>query len=125
MKIRTGFVSNSSTSSFVVITTKENHERVLKDMHPFHQEIIKTLTKEINFLEKDMLYSMELSDAGGYSHLFGEESPAQEIIDNYEGELPEDWDEEEGLYNASELHDSYIEKLKENPKEVFVASAYI
>jgi len=41
MKIRMGFVSNSSSSSFVVITTKETYNKILKSLSKIEQEAIK------------------------------------------------------------------------------------
>lgn len=35
MKTRAGFVSNSSSSSFVMIVTKEHYEKVTADLHPY------------------------------------------------------------------------------------------
>jgi hypothetical protein len=41
MKIRTDFVTNSSSSSFIIITTKENYDKVFEKLHPYLQEIAK------------------------------------------------------------------------------------
>ena len=117
MKIRTGFVSNSSSSSFIIITSKENHERVLKDLHPFYQEVIKIMSVEKNFFGKDMVYTMNLTDRGGNSTLFGEYSSVSEI--EYKGEKPEEWDEDERDFNS--IHYNYVKKLKEKPEEIFEA----
>lgn len=35
MKIRTGFVSNSSSSSFVLIVEEEHYKDMLKEAHPY------------------------------------------------------------------------------------------
>ncbi len=118
MKTRQGFVSNSSSSSFIIITTKENHERVLKDLHPFYQEIIKILIEEgASFLGKDVIYIMDMLDSIGESSLFGDYGSLSEF--EYKGKKPEDWDEDERDFCS--VHDDYVEKLKEKPEEVFTA----
>lgn len=40
MKTRLGFVSNSSSSSFVMLTSKENHEKVLATFTPEERELL-------------------------------------------------------------------------------------
>jgi hypothetical protein len=37
MKSRLGFVSNSSTSSYLIICTKEDHEKALEKLHPYYK----------------------------------------------------------------------------------------
>jgi len=37
MKIRHGFVSNSSSSSYVIIVTQKDHDEILKKMHPYYK----------------------------------------------------------------------------------------
>ena len=51
MKVRNGFVSNSSSSSFVCITTLENHQRAIQNVHPYTREVL----KQVKFEEKDFL----------------------------------------------------------------------
>ena len=34
MKTRQGFVSNSSTSSFILVTSKEAHDKAIKQLNP-------------------------------------------------------------------------------------------
>lgn len=102
MKIRTGFVSNSSSSSFVVLTTKENHENVLKDMG-----------KNGLLLAKSNIFQ-EL-------HLFGRSMVSLSYMDGNDGN---DWvdvidniaEDDEDL---SEILDEYMDKVKNNKNECF------
>lgn len=41
MKTRQGFVSNSSTSSFILVTTKKAHDKAIKELSPEAAEFIK------------------------------------------------------------------------------------
>jgi hypothetical protein len=43
MKIRSGFVSNSSSSSFVLVTSVENHERAMSELNEKEQKFINAM----------------------------------------------------------------------------------
>jgi len=55
MKIRTGFVSNSSSSSFVLTTTKENWENVKKELEPFQIAVAEFIMKHDTFAGIDVV----------------------------------------------------------------------
>lgn len=46
MKLRLGFVSNSSSSSYVVVTTNEMHEEALRTLHPYIQAVVESVIRE-------------------------------------------------------------------------------
>jgi hypothetical protein len=103
MKIRQGFVSNSSSSSFVVATSVENHERALKQFDEEGQKIINA-----------MMYK------GGT--LFGRKIMVGEEISTESygtlGEVLQELDLETSS-DAWETWNKYQEILKENKEEVF------
>jgi hypothetical protein len=47
MKTRQGFVSNSSSSSFVLIIGKETADKIISTLNPSTKEIVNWLKKEI------------------------------------------------------------------------------
>jgi hypothetical protein len=57
MKVRAGFVSNSSTSSFVLVVTKKNFDKVLKNS----DDLTKDLIKRLNIHETKKAFGKELT----------------------------------------------------------------
>ena len=53
MKIRSGFVSNSSTSSFCIIIPVENHEEIVSRLSDYGQKVIRALQRAGNFQLKE------------------------------------------------------------------------
>lgn len=88
MKIRNGFVSNSSSSSFIIITTKEEFNKILKMFDKKERKFIKAFFEGMiskNILGKKRLYlcseyssdhmmdvasDLELVGCGDEEHLF-------------------------------------------------------
>lgn len=50
MKIRSGFVSNSSSSSFLILLTKEAYDEVISGVDPLAQAVVEQLSRKTKFL---------------------------------------------------------------------------
>ena len=46
MKIRNGFVSNSSSSSYVIVCSEKAHKKALEALHPYYQKWLENLHAE-------------------------------------------------------------------------------
>lgn len=76
MKIRSGFVSNSSSSSFVLIAEKQDIDTILKEGHEVIRHLIRNGEKVKAFGKELELFSgYESTEDGGYE------------LDDYVGEI--------------------------------------
>jgi hypothetical protein len=105
MKIRSRFVSNSSSSSFIVLVTKEAHEEAMAKLHPWERTVVDCFMSEGKIGNQEIYYGGHFSSDGcdAFEYLSVEEAPqelkdaaskwdtAERIAwDKYESSLPKD-----------------------------------
>jgi len=66
MKTRNSFVSNSSSSSFVLVATFEAHDKIMAKLSETEQKIMKHLITENTFGNQKVKIFKDYCDAGGY-----------------------------------------------------------
>ena len=115
MKLRRGFVSNSSTSSFLLMTTKTRHEKICAGLHPFVLAAVESAISEGIFCGQKVVWMQDLRTPDGYSYLdgcIGDESDFE-----FDGEIPKGrWDEN---MSPSEAVDIWQDAVKgETEKDV-------
>jgi len=67
MKIRHGFVSNSSSSSFVVMMTKEHFDKAMDAIHPYSKACIEALGFSKGKFNEDEVITIGSLSVQGYS----------------------------------------------------------
>lgn len=117
MKIRTGFVSNSSSSSFVVVTTKENYEKCLNEADQLTKDIVKAIG-----YEKETIFGRDCYVISSWNDASGSGA-----IGNVDVEDPEfesdlvcekiDYDED---FEWQETWDNFCDLLEDNKEETHV-----
>lgn len=120
MKIRQGFVSNSSSSSFIVVITKSVFDDALKLIEDKrYVKVLKYISKPEKRWGEKLVAIHEYTDTGGYSSIFGEGDNECGLTDE-ELHRDETDDGDGDLFYPSEALDELqnaLEKLKKtNPK---------
>ena len=111
MKIRSGFVSNSSTSSFILIT---DDETMLKTkLTPYERAVANTIMQRRNILGRELWVIMLYMGQGGDGAL-------DRLDVDYDGPVD---DPEEDFYGYSGAFERIVKKLKANG-QVFEESIY-
>lgn len=90
MKIRYGFVSNSSSSSFCLIVRRKTFEDTLKQMDKNDAEIVKSWSSIDKIGEEEFVCFAGMNDMGGMSNLFSPEY--NEDLREYQEYIDEKWD---------------------------------
>lgn len=107
MKVRNGFVSNSSSSSFVIVTTKDEHEKAFKKLNQEEKNIIKD---SFSFDEKlgMVMFAYHQSDGSIYAY---EANGGRS--EGFKRNLTEDDSEDYEIFEKTEgAIDSYVDKVK-------------
>lgn len=82
MKIRSGLVSNSSSSSFTCLVKKETYDKAIKEVHPYFKAVIETVSQKTKVFGLDAVCIETFDTPGGSMWEYTE-------ID-YDGEIPND-----------------------------------
>jgi hypothetical protein len=112
MKVRTGFVSNSSSSSFILIVDKDIFD---KEFYEIELEPIKRLISELfelkTIFNKEVAIYKNMTNMGGHG-LWDEE------VEDAQCELrEEDYEDDDDYYDASEELYEFIKRLEEKAGE--------
>lgn len=105
MKIRLGFVSNSSSSSFVIVTTKENHDKAMKELSAKEKKYVQAVLNEAS--EKKKLGAVEVIMISTRSSDYG---TIEQVRENQDLPVLAE-DEDDPLY---EYWDKYLELVQKD-----------
>lgn len=126
MKTRTGFVSNSSSSSFVVIVTPDAFEAALgKIDKEVYRKVLRGVSTKTKVLGQNAIVIQDMTDNGGLSSLFGEGDDLDYIEMGITGNELEELSEEDESLSSSiyELESvlTTLKKTKEYKDKIFIA----
>ncbi len=99
MKTRNGFVSNSSSSSFVCVLTKDDHNKILSKLSAEHQALMEKTCEDGAIGPLAVVGFGNMSDRGGETSYSGG-------LCTYDSEVK--WDE---LYDAESAYKKQIAAL--------------
>lgn len=129
MKIRFGFVSNSSSSSFLAILPKEDYDKIVKSLGPVGQAILEKVgTEKKKFAGKECVLHYHVT--GNYSTFECMDGGAvidraQELAAEQGVSLPSEYDDEqcvdflwEDLYEILSKFEEQVHKLEKNGNAV-------
>ena len=106
MKLRSGFVSNSSSSSFVILIEKDEHEKVLREVHPYIRAVIEAIAETNTLYNMPIVTVSTYNDQSGYNNL-------DDLDIDYNGGIPEgQWEEEMTPHEALEEYQAALDKRK-------------
>jgi len=106
MKIRSGFVSNSSSSSFVLVVAEDDHIKALESLDSYGKKFIEKLMMRWN------IGGMNVRTAFCYN---GDHHDFQ-YIEIDDGEKEDDWDL---LDKKKNIYDDYVTYLKRDGAKIF------
>jgi hypothetical protein len=67
MKIRNGFISNSSSTSFCIVITKKDYDKVKTQLNAFEKLVLSNYVKDVDFLgTKCKFFSGFISSDDGF-----------------------------------------------------------
>ena len=115
MKIRQGFVSNSSSSSFVLITTKENFEKVKATVKEKYYHIIDQLFEEDTLFGKPVLVHTSMNNQGYDTR--------EDITCDIEDE--DIYDDEDNEFDLIEFIDDFLDNVEKDYMQSYSTSCDI
>lgn len=124
MKLREGHVSNSSSSSFLLVVTEDVFKKALKEASPLVKSIVKYIEPEKGKVFGKKVVIITTQDCHGEGTIFGfVESGEFEIeVPKVEKDESEEYPNQE-RYDKREIADNawndFVAKLEKNKDDVF------
>ena len=117
MKIRKGFVSNSSTSSFMLLSTVENYDKVYNELPDVIKKIVDELGKNSKTVFSKKAYVMEWME-GNIDYFEDMEGVDLDEHPELKDLEIESW-EEDG-FTACELYHYFVDQICKSEEEAFL-----
>ena len=102
MKIRVGFVSNSSSTSYVIVVKQDDHNEVVNGMHPYYKAWFGEWEKDCQDLFGEKVYLMTLQTSTEDEEPFEFDGELPPEAEKYWGSI---WDEKGEKWIEEEDHD--------------------